>query len=154
MRTGLFPVLPLLALVLPGCAPLPVYHREGAPVAQVARDEAACKAAALAEAPVEIRRRYIPPVYDYRTTCLPAGCSTYRVLIAPGHYDSYDANEGRRATAAKQCMADKGYARIRLPACDPNQVAAAPDTGGVQPPITEGSCVIRPETGAPRIVTP
>jgi len=154
MRNGFFLVLPLLAPVLSGCAPLPVYYREGAPVAQVARDEAACRAAALAEAPVEIRRRYIPPVYDYRTTCLPAGCSTYRVLIAPRHYDSYDANEGRRATAARQCMADRGYARISLPACDPDQAAAAAEAGDVQPPLTESSCVIRRETGAPRIVTP
>ena len=156
MRAALLTTVTLAGLFLTGCAPLPVYYREGTDPARLEQDRATCQARALAEAPVRMRQRYIPPVYDYQSVCTPAGCGTYRFVISPGRYESYDTNEGRRAEAVKACMAEKGYARVSLPACDSQTTAQAARAGAprAQPPITEQSCIVRLKSGMRWIHTP
>jgi hypothetical protein len=143
--------VPLLA----GCFPLTLYYQEGAEVARIDRDLMQCRVEALAKVPVDRRSRYIPPLYDHRTVCNAAGaCSTYRIMISPARWETYDANEGFRAEVAQQCMLNKGYARVRLPACSQSVIEATTITATqVQPPLTAGSCAIRLKSGRYQIVT-
>lgn len=143
----------ILWIVLLGasCAPPPLYHKAGIAIAQVQADEADCTDTAMAAVPVKARTRYIDPVYSARRVCDAAGhCGTFPILISPGRIVTEDINEGKRAVAAKACMADKGYARVTLPACDP-----APDTiAPRQPVLTDRSCAVRTGSGDWWIVTP
>ncbi|WP_397542086.1 hypothetical protein [Roseovarius salis] len=156
MRLPVLATCLLAALLLGGCFPVSLYYREGAPVARVEADETACEVAALDRVPRDMRQRYIPPVYDYETICTPAAaCRTYRTVITPGRWESYDANEELRARVARQCMARKGYERVRLPACSAETIKATRKSAShVQPPITGESCIIRFRSGRYRIVTP
>ncbi|WP_135505563.1 hypothetical protein [Roseovarius aestuariivivens] len=142
--------------LLSGCLPVPLYYREGAAVAQIDAAETRCRVAALREVPEARRTRYIPPTYSYPTTCNAAGvCRTTPILISPGRWETYDANEGLRAETAKLCMAEKGYARIRLKPCAPAVIEATRLTATqVQPALTARSCIIRLNTGRYKIVTP
>lgn len=144
--------LPFLA----ACFPLSLYYQEGTPVARIDADQTNCEIDALQKVPVDLRRRFISPIYDYKTICNAAGaCSTYRVLISPGRWESYDANEALRAKVARQCMHAKGYERVQLPACSPAVIEATTITATrVQPPITNKSCAIRLKSGRYQIVTP
>lgn len=144
------------ALMMSGCLPTTVYYREGAPVSGIERDRTACDVAALREVPVRTLTRYIPPTYSYRQVCNGAGnCRTVRVLLSPGRWESYDANEGLRARVAKQCMADQGYQKVSLKPCPPEVVEATVITATrVQPELTENSCAIRIKGGKYQIVNP
>ena len=106
--------------------------------------------------PVNLQRRYIPPVYDYRTICHGTGsCSYIRVLISPGRYQQYDANEGLRNTVADKCMIDLKYEKISLPACtgEVAQTLHLPSNRTL-PPISASTCAVRTKTGRWQIVTP
>ena len=145
-----------LAATLSGCLPLSVYYREGAEVGGIARDRTACDVAALREVPVRKLTRYIPPTYSYRKSCNATGaCTTILILVSPGRWESYDANEGLRARVAVQCMADKGYAKVKLKPCPSDVVADTTITATrVQPPLTSQSCAIKIRAGKYQIVTP
>jgi len=149
--------LPLAAaLAVSGCLSVPLYYRPGAEVARIDRDETDCRVVAQRRVPPDIRTRYIDPTFDHRTVCSSAGiCSTYSIMLSPGRWKSFDANEGLRARVTEQCMADRGYARISLPTCPRDLAAGAEKTPTrVQPPVTPESCVVRFSSGRYRIVTP
>ncbi|MGK7652972.1 hypothetical protein ACSQ76_11330 [Roseovarius sp. B08] len=150
------PFLICVVLTLSGCLPTNVYYREGAPVSGVERDRTQCDVAALRQVPVRTLTRFIPPTYSYRPICNGAGkCRTVRVLLSPGRWESYDANEGLRARVARQCMADQGYQKVSLKPCPPEVVEATVITATrVQPPLTENSCAIRIKGGKYQIVNP
>lgn len=150
------PFLICLVLTLAGCLPTNVYYREGAPVSGVERDRTQCDVNALREVPVRTLTRYIPPTYSYRQICNGTGaCRTIRVVVSPGRWERYDANEGLRARVAKQCMADQGYQKVSLKPCPPEVVEATVITATrVQPPLTENSCAIRIKGGKYQIVNP
>ncbi|QFT93033.1 hypothetical protein FIU86_09265 [Roseovarius sp. THAF9] len=156
MRWYLAPLFACVAPLLAGCLPTTVYYKEGAPVSGVARDRTQCNVAALREVPVRTLTRYIPPTYSYRPVCNAAGaCKTVRVLLSPGRWERYDANEGLRARVARQCMADQGYQKVSLKPCPPEVVEATVITATrVQPPLTENSCAIRIRGGKYQIVNP
>ncbi|WP_420555878.1 hypothetical protein [Roseovarius sp.] len=145
-----------VALLLAGCLPTTVYYKEGAPVSGVARDHTQCDVDALRQVPVRTLTRYIPPTYSYRQVCNGAGaCRTVRVILSPGRWERYDANEGLRARVARQCMADQGYEKVSLKPCPPEVVEATVITATrVQPPLTEKSCAIRIKGGKYQIVNP
>ena len=144
------------AVFLAGCFPLSLYYKEGVEVSRIDSDLARCGVFALREVPRDIRRRYIPPVYDYRRYCNSLGqCTTRRVLIHPGRWESYDANEGLRSTVQTQCMADRGYAKVRVKACSPSVIEQTQITSTrVLPPLAPNSCAIRIKGGKYQIVTP
>ncbi|WP_317054551.1 hypothetical protein [Roseovarius rhodophyticola] len=133
-----------------------LYYKEGVEVTRVDSDLARCGVFALREVPKDIRRRYIPPVYDYRRYCSGSGnCTIQRVLIRPGRWESYDANEELRSTVQAQCMADRGYAKVRLKACSPSVIEQTRITSTrVLPPLTANSCAIRIKGDKYQIVTP
>ena len=149
-------LLLVASLVLTGCAPLDLYYRAGAPLAEQQADLTACRIQALRDVPKDIRRRYIPPVYDLRPICDGAGnCWTRRVLISPGSFEQYDANEDLRDAATAQCMAREGYEKRRIPRCDAATTDATPPAPTrVLPPLTSESCAIRLPSGQWQIVTP
>lgn len=150
-------ILPLCAvLALTGCLSMPIYYREGAQVARVERDDLECRIEAQNRVPPRMRSDYIPPVYDERLACNAAGaCTMVRFMVSPGHWERYDANEGLRTEAVQQCMADNGYARIRLPVCT-GDVARQADRipTSLQPAITPDTCILKLGSGRYRIVTP
>ncbi len=145
-----------LPLLLAGCLPLSLYYKEGVEVSRVDSDLTRCGVFALKEVPRDIRRRYIPPVYDYRRYCNSTGqCTVRRVLIRPGRWESYDANEGLRSSVQAQCMAGRGYQKVKLQACSPTVIENTRVTSTrVLPPLTANSCAIRIKGGKYQIVTP
>ncbi|MEO1137884.1 MAG: hypothetical protein AAFW87_00370 [Pseudomonadota bacterium] len=145
-----------LSLLLSGCLPLSVYYREGAQVSRIDSDRSTCALFALRQVPVRKLTRYIPPTYSYKQSCNASGaCTTIPVLISPGRWETYDANEGLRAKVAEQCMVEQGYQKVRIKPCPPavieNTTIRATQ---VQPPLTTASCAIRIKGDKYQIVTP
>jgi len=143
-------------LALAACSPPALYHKPGATVAQLDRDESACQLSALRQVPERIRTRYTPPEYRMEPICFANGvCTWRRVQVRSAQYERYDANEGLRARVARQCMADLGYARIELPACD-GAVAGNVTIRSNKPlpPLDDTSCALRTKAGNWRIHTP
>ncbi|MCZ0810944.1 MAG: hypothetical protein ACQEVT_11940 [Pseudomonadota bacterium] len=153
-RIFLAPLAALLALA--ACSPPALYHKPGATVAQLDRDETACQVAALRQVPEQIRTRYTPPEYRMEPICFANGACTWRrVQIRAAQYERYDANQGLRARVARQCMADRGYARIELPACD-GAVAGnvTIHSDDPLPVLDETSCAVRTKAGNWRVHNP
>lgn len=146
----------LSILVLAGCAPLDIYYRAGAPVATQEADLTTCRIAALRDVPPDIRRRYIPPDYVLRSYCdADNTCHTRRILISPGRYEEYDANEDLRDSAVRLCMARRGYEKRRIPRCDAATTEAVPPAPTrILPPLGPDSCAIRLRSGEWQIVKP
>ncbi len=62
--------------------------------------------------------------------------------------ESYDINEGPRYTAARNCMEERGYARVNIPYCKDEQIAGrsyAPIT--VAPELSPNICGLRTDNG-------
>ena len=153
MRRIALRVVPVVAL-LGACAPPTIYHKTGAAPAQVEAARTRCEVAALRAVPRDIRTHYVPASYLPSRRCTAHGpCFTHYMLVSPARYESYDANAALRARAADQCMVEAGFAPVRLPACDPDTVAAPP-ADAAQPPLAETSCALRTGAGGWRIVTP
>lgn len=149
-------VLALSTLVLTACTPPQIFYKQGVTVARLDTDMAECRVHASRTVPVRLQQQYIPPVYDYRPICHGTGsCSYIRVLISPGRFQQYDANEGLRNDVADQCMIGRRYEKISLPAC-PGDVAAnlrLPSNRPL-PPISSTTCAVRTNTGRWQVVTP
>ena len=149
--------LALLALTaLAACAPPPLWHQPGVATSRLKADLTACRVSALQQVPEARRTRYIPADYILHPVCLPGGpCHWKRVVTRPAQYQTHDANEALRADVVQVCMAEKGYARARLPACTAPEGAKITVTGtDGMPPLTEASCALRLASGEWRIVTP
>lgn len=142
------------ALLL-GCAPLETYYKPGATVAAVNRDTTACEVKALRDVPVSYQLRRKPPIFvPGKRVCDAAGACTE----TPGYYidggvESYDPNVGLRGRVERQCMADKGFVPVSIPAC-PDSVAKAATPGRTTrlPGLSEASCVIHNSDGSFQIV--
>ena len=133
-------------LTLAGCFPTTMYYRAGATVDGVRGDEVACGRLALAQAPVEKEREIIPGEWipgavrcDEKNRCRrdPPFRTPPRVIV-------YDVNEDLRSLIARQCMAEKGYDRISLPACSDGVAAqVTPAVTRTLPRLNDKACVIR-----------
>lgn len=156
MRPG-FALPALVALTaLAACTPPPLWHKPGIAPAQVHADLTACRVAALSQVPQRIRSYYKPADYIIRPVCTATGhCYMQRILLRPAQYERYDANAGLRDDLAQACMADKGYAQLRLPACQsPQEQKITVNTAAPMPPLSDQSCAVRLPSGDWRIVTP
>ena len=145
----------LAAMALSACVPLSIYYRDGISVSKMEADTTECQVKALRDVPVSTQiRRGAPIFYPGRRICDASGKCYYEAgYYAPGPIYSVDPNEGLRARVERQCMADRGYTPVSIPAC-PNRVAnAAPAAVTTQlPRLTPSSCVIRNSGGSWQIV--
>ncbi len=132
--------------LLAGCLPTTLYYRAGQDVNDARRDEIACKRIALDQAPVEIEQEIIPgditrdpPICDAAGNCRPG-----RAHRSPPRIIRTDVNKELRGLIERQCMADRGYQRVTLPACSDSVVkSVTPAVTRVMPPITGKACIIR-----------
>jgi hypothetical protein len=154
MKRLIIPVLSGL-LILTCCAPLNTYYKPGASVPTLNKDTTACEVQALRDVPPSTLTRLKPPVYiPAGRTCNAAGqCVDVPGYYVPGGYETYDPNDGLRLRVERQCMADKGYAPVSIPAC-PDAVAKAAPLRATRtlPRLTETSCVIHNADGSFQIV--
>lgn len=146
MRVGL---AILMFAVLAGCLPLRTYYAEGASFATLERDNTRCDVAALRDAPVANVVRQHPPRYVRHRVCDAKGaCKTSQGRWIPGEIYTKDVNAGLRARVKTQCMADRGYQPVEIPACPPGVAKAAPlGPSTVLPRLTSQSCAIRGDGG-------
>jgi hypothetical protein len=154
MKHTLFLIAALTALS--ACMPLTIYHKTGVEVTRMERDRTDCAVRALNAAPVATQVRQTPPVFvPARQVCNSAGvCTVIPGYWEPGHIYTVDPNEGLRARVQDQCMADRGYAPVSIPACPAGIRNAAPVQASTRlPAITPRSCVIRYDDGSWQIVT-
>jgi hypothetical protein len=142
----------LICLALGGCAPLTIYYQQGVPVQRLSDDELRCEINALREAPIANQTRQDPPVFvPARRVCDSAGaCTTYAAYWKPGRITTVDVNRELRVRLERSCMADRGYARVSIPRCDPGISVIGRTT--VLPPLTSRSCAVRNDDGSFAIV--
>ena len=143
-------------MILAACAPLETYYRPGATVAQLNRDTTACEVQALRDVPASTVTRRKPPVFvPPRRSCDANGnCTEIPGYYVPGGFETFDPNAGLRLRVERQCMADKGYAPVSIPACPDSVAKAAPARTTTRlPEISAQSCVIRNSDGSFQIVT-
>ena len=148
-------VLGLAALVLSACGPLGLYHKAGVPVAAMNNTLTDCEVEALAKVPVDQRIERDPIRIVPRRICDSAGNCTVVYDRVGGEVRTYDANAGLRARVMNQCMANKGFTYVNLPACSQGVKRAAPaGATTVLPRLAPNSCAIRNADGTFQIVTP
>ncbi|MWB77451.1 hypothetical protein GLS40_05385 [Pseudooceanicola sp. 216_PA32_1] len=141
-------VLPAFALLalLGACGSETIYYRPGVEVTRAQGDEVACGRSALADAPVRMEREVIPGDYvPPHKHCDAAGnCLVEPGFWQPDRFVTRDVNKDLRRQIARQCMAEKGYQRITLPACSNGVKAAVPPAiTTVMPRLTSQACVIQ-----------
>ncbi|MEL6884001.1 MAG: hypothetical protein AAFP87_05790 [Pseudomonadota bacterium] len=149
------PVLVLcLFCVLAACLPLRTFYAEGVSVKTLDRDNTACDVAALKAAPVANVVRQGPPRYVRNRVCDGRGnCYYSGGFWVPGEVYSVDANADLRARVKAQCMSDRGYAFVEIPACPPAVANAAPPGETlILPKLNENTCAIRNRNGKIQIV--
>lgn len=143
-------------MLLGACAPLSTYYRPGAEVSRMQSDLLKCDVRALDSAPVATVWRQGPPRYiPSRRYCYNDGRCYYRGgYYIQGDIYSVDANRSLRNRVQNQCMADRGYQPVSIPACSQavqNQVPVA--RMSVMPELTENSCAIKYRDGSWQVVT-
>lgn len=149
-------VLSAALLVLTSCAPLSIYHREGAPVSRMQSDLLSCEISALADVPVNNQIRQEPPVYiPARRYCDADGhCYTRGGYFEAGRIYTVDVNADLRDRAETQCMANEGYMPVTIPNCPNSVFRAVPQASTeVLPRLNPRSCAIRYQDGSWQIVT-
>jgi len=150
----LIPLL-LLPVLLASCAPLSIYHKPGVSVARMERDTLDCEVSALRAAPVATQVRREPPTFvPARQVCDAAGnCRTQPGYWVQGAIYTVDVNAPLRARVEDQCMIDKGYSPVTLPACSQAVAQSLPAARTVTlPPLGPNSCVVRNQSGSWQIV--
>lgn len=149
------PALGFAAVVLAACGPLGLYYKAGAPVAEMNRAMTDCEVEALGKVPVDRRIERDPIRIVPRKVCDSAGnCRVFYDRVG-GEVRTWDANAGLRSRVLNQCMADKGYSYVDLPACPQGVRNAAPaGVTTVLPRLSPNSCAIRNNDGTFQIVTP
>lgn len=147
--------LGLAALVLAACGPLGLYHKAGTPVATMNSTLTDCEVEALAKVPTDQRIERDPIRIVPRRICDSAGNCTVVYDRVGGEVRTYDANAGLRQRVLNQCMTNKGYTYVTLPAC-PQAIRNAAPAGAttVLPRLAPNSCAIRNGDGTWQIVTP
>ncbi len=142
-------------LLLAACAPLQTNYKAGVSVTQLNRDQTQCDVRAEREVPTRLQIRRLPPEFvPARRVCRKDGkCRVIEGYWIPGNTVTYDPNQNLRARVAQQCMADRGYAPVSIPACGDAVRAAAPARATTRlPRLTDRSCVIRNRDGSFQIV--
>ena len=144
----------LLVPALFGCSGLNTYYREGVTIGQLQKETLACQVEALEKAPVANEIRQSPPIYVRgRQHCTANGCYTSPGYWIDGDIYTVDTNKPLRDRIELQCMADKGYEPVSIPACNlavQNSAQEAATT--VLPRLTANTCVIKIEDGSIQIV--
>lgn len=141
--------------VLASCAPLSIYHKEGAEVTRMQTDQLNCEIAALSDVPINNQIRQEPPIYiPARRYCNASGhCYTHGGYFERGQIHTVDVNANLRRRAQQQCMAKKGYEPVTVPNCPSNVFRAAPKAETiVLPRLSEQSCAIKYQDGTWQIV--
>jgi hypothetical protein len=148
------PVAILFCLVLIGCLPVSTYYAEGVSVDRLNSDDLQCDVRALRDAPVANQTRQSPPRYISRQVCNPTGACRDRGSWVPGEIYAVDVNAGLRQRVKLQCMAERGYRPVEIPACPPGVAQAAPPGATTTlPRLGPQSCAIRNPDGSIFIVT-
>ena len=145
----------LSAAALSACVPLSTYYREGVTLSALERDRTACEVAALRDAPVATVVREGPPRYIPGVRrCDAAGkCITRPGRYVPGPIYSVDVNADLRGRVLQQCMADRGYVPVTIPACSAAIARAAPPVATNRlPKLRPETCAIRNSDGSFRLV--
>ncbi|WP_299546418.1 hypothetical protein [uncultured Tateyamaria sp.] len=144
----------LTPLVLSACLPLSTYYAEGVSFAQFERDNTNCDVRALRDAPVANQVRQGAPRYIPRRICNKDGDCYSRGYWVPGDVYSVDVNANLRSRVKGQCMGDRGYRPVEIPAC-PQGVAnaAPPGPSSTLPRLNARSCAIKTGDGRFRVVT-
>jgi hypothetical protein len=147
--------LGLAALLLAACGPLGLYHKAGVPVAAMNSTLTDCEVEALAKVPVDRRIERDPIRIVPRRVCDSAGNCTVVHDRVGGEVRTWDANANLRARVLNQCMTNKGFTYVNLPAC-PQGIRNAAPAGAttVLPRLAPNSCAIRNGDGTFQIVTP
>lgn len=150
------PLFALLSLTVLCACVQEIYYREGMTTAEIRRASDACALEALDQAPVRTETRVLPGRFiPARTVCDGQGNCTTR----PAHqefprFESFDANEDRRALLTRTCLASRGIDRVSLPYCDGRtRDAVEPGVTRILPRLTDRACLIPRGSGAYQIVT-
>ncbi|MEO0936724.1 MAG: hypothetical protein AAFY38_01065 [Pseudomonadota bacterium] len=147
-------LLPVLA-ALGACFPVSTYYREGVTLSSLERDETACEVRALRDVPVANQVRQDPPRYipGARICDASGACVTRPGRYVPGPVYTVDVNADLRRRVTQQCMADRGYVPVTLPACPPGVAQAAPPGATTRlPKLRPEACAIRNSDGSFQIV--
>jgi len=137
------------------CVPVSTTYLEGARVAFLERAQTACGVAALRVAPVAtVTRRGPPRLIPGARVCDASGkCYTRPGTYAPGPIYTVDVNKDLRGRVERQCMADKGFVPVSIPACPPGVANAAPPGATKRlPKLRPEACAIRNSDGSFRVV--
>ncbi|MEM6373565.1 MAG: hypothetical protein AAF727_12405 [Pseudomonadota bacterium] len=151
----MFRLLPALSLLfVSACLPVSTYYAEGVSADRLARDDTRCDVEALRAAPVANQTRQTAPRFVPRRVCDATGaCYNQGGYWIPGEIYTVDVNAALRQRVKAQCMTDRGYRPIELPACPQGVANAAPaGPSPVLPKLNDNSCAIRTNGGV-RIVT-
>jgi len=148
------PALILIALMaLSACGGGTIWYAEGVTVATRATDLGRCEARALRQFPVRQELRLTPQRFiPASRTCQPDGtCTLIPARFEGGRPYTVDGNERARELAANACMAERGYAEIRLPGCEDGAAVRASTR---MPPLTAQSCLLRNAGPGPLVANP
>ncbi len=145
----------LFCVTLIGCLPVSIYYAEGVSVAKRDRDNLECDVAALRDAPVANQTRQSAPIFVPGRACDRHGrCYRSGGYWVPGDVYTVDVNASLRKRVKAQCMADRGYRPVEIPACPVGVAnAAPPGKTTILPRLGPQSCVIRNDDGSLQIVT-
>ncbi|WP_323782575.1 hypothetical protein [Thalassovita sp.] len=151
-----FVLFPLVAIVMAGCAPLGLYYREGAEVSAMNSDLTDCQVSALKKVPVAQELRHTPVRVVPIQQCDANGANCIRDYeIVGGDPYTVDVNKDLRKKVEAQCMANKGYQWVELPACTSSVASAASkQVTRILPKLSAKSCAINRGEGHWQIVTP
>jgi hypothetical protein len=143
----------IACLALAACTGGTIYYAEGVDIPTRDRDTATCELQALTEFPVRTEIRYTPRIYvPPRRACnSEGGCVTRPGYFEGGERYTVDVNAPGRATAARGCMAGRGYARVGLPACEAGTEVRL---STVMPPLAGGTGLYSPGPGPALVMNP
>ncbi len=125
----------LALLTISGCTEFSTFYKEGVTKTELNIDQGQCNRIASDAYPPNIVTDWWP-IYDGKGR------------IVSQRMEQYDINEGPRYTAARTCLEERGYARVKIPFCKDEQL------GGrnyakieVAPELTPSICGLRTEGG-------
>ena len=135
-------------VLVTGCLPVSTYYAEGVSVAKMDRDTLRCEVRAMQQAPVANQTRQHPAQYVTQQSCDSYGnCHEYSRWI-PGSFYTVDVNTSLRERIQKQCMGERGYRQVEIPACGPEVEKNAPaKSTTIMPRLGPDSCAIRQNNG-------
>jgi hypothetical protein len=120
---------------------------------QIDRDKTDCEIEAAQRVPQNIVVRSSPTyTTPTQTSCNQIGtqtfCNTTGGQIYGGQTTSSDANAGLRMRAYGQCMAQRGYRFVDIPACPPGTDLSSQHNETVLRPLSQRTCYQVYESGA------